>query len=426
MIYLATHFKNYYETAPAEALVKYIEDLSLWGTNTVLVSYPTFQYEGIGDPAARQWLARVKRILGEARKRGLRVGLIQAPNQGYQGTPEALRAAPVAYRRGGNGGINLCAAKPAARALLAEIYGALFDEFRQTGLDYYVTWPYDEGGCGCDQCRPWGVRGYLEVARRSAGLVHSRFPACKVILSTWCFEDEQDENPYGEWRGLEKALADDPAWLEGLMADGHDDYFPAYLLDHPTPGGLPLLNFPEISMFGMYPWGGYGMNPLPAHFQKLWDRLKGRAAGGAPYSEGIYEDLNKALWSQFYWDPQRSAAETVEEYASFEFSPAVAAQVVKIIRLFEQNHDRRTLQESSRMAFELAQEAESRLPEQARTGWRWRLLFLRALIDKELFEREGRLEGEALEAAFAELARIYQVTEATWDRLRPPVAQSHN
>jgi len=47
------------------------------------------------------------------------------------------------------------------------------------------------------------------------------------------------------------------------MVDDHDD-FPRWPLDHGggKVGGLPLLNFPEISMWGRSPWGGYGFNPL--------------------------------------------------------------------------------------------------------------------------------------------------------------------
>jgi hypothetical protein len=48
-----------------------------------------------------------------------------------------------------------------------------------------------------------------------------------------------------------------------ILADGHNNYFPKYLLDHGVPGNLPLLNFPEISMFGRSPWGGVG-KPLLA------------------------------------------------------------------------------------------------------------------------------------------------------------------
>lgn len=51
-------------------------------------------------------------------------------------------------------------------------------------------------------------------------------------------------------------------------------------------GGLPLLNFPEISMWGRGPWGGWGANPLPSRFEGLWQQTKGFVLGGMPYSEG--------------------------------------------------------------------------------------------------------------------------------------------
>ncbi|MCK5347172.1 MAG: hypothetical protein KAR20_27375, partial [Candidatus Heimdallarchaeota archaeon] len=71
---------------------------------------------------------------------------------------------------------------------------------------------------------------------------------------------------------MEKNLRQENSWVDYIMADGHDNYFPKYLLEQGVPGNLPLLNFPEISMFGMSPWGGYGTNPAPRHFQMLWDR----------------------------------------------------------------------------------------------------------------------------------------------------------
>ena len=107
------------------------------------------------------------------------------------------------------------------------------------------------------------------------------------------------------------------------------------------PGGLPLLNFPEISMWGQSPWGGYGANPLPARLQRLWNQTQRKLSGGTPYSEGIYEDINKAICSQFYWDPERPAVETVREYAAFEYSPDVADDVVKVVEAFEKNHLRK-------------------------------------------------------------------------------------
>jgi hypothetical protein len=194
--------------------------------------------------------------------------------------------------------------------------------------------------------------------------------------------------------------------------------------DQGVPGQLPLVNFPEISMFGMNPWGGYGTNPTPAHFQKLWDRIKHKAVGGAPYSEGIYEDLNKAIIAGFYWNSDRKAEDIVREYVSFEFSPDVADDMVEVVRIFEQNHQRGRksmgIKESAIRAFQRVTLAENKLTEEVKSSWRWRIFYLRALIDKEMFERNGKLEGETLKAAFDELTKIYHAENAHSMPIKPP------
>ncbi len=420
MVYLATHFQNFYEAAPIEEVAHYVQDLGLWGYNAIGIHFPAWQFDGFADPAAQVWLKRFKTVFQEARACGLQVGLLQDPNDAWKNRPDHLRKTDVPGHRRGNFGANLCPSKPEAWGLLMELYDGLLDEFREGGLDYFVFWPYDEGGCACKDCWPWGARGFVKLSKELAAHIRQRFPECKRILSTWCFENEDDNNPDGEWIGLTNELAKDRSWVEYLMADGHDDYFPAFPLQEGVPGRLPLLNFPEISMFGMGPWGGYGTNPAPAHFQMLWDRIKHTAAGGAPYSEGIYEDINKAIVAGFYWDPERRAMDTVREYVSFEFSPDVADELVQVVRIFEQNHTRESIGESAVRALELVRKAEAKLTAQVRASWRWRIFALRALIDKELFERQGRREGAALKAAFAELTRLYHAEHAHSMPIKPP------
>lgn len=419
MAYLATHFLNFYEAAPIEEVHQYIEDLGLWGYNTILIHFPTWQFNGLSDPAARQWMDRFKVVISRARQNGLQVGLLQIPGEGYKNAPKEYRQSkPVTGHHRGNFGVNLCVSKPEVRAHLREIHEAFLDEFKDTGLDYFCFWPYDEGGCGCPDCWPWGAKGFLNISKELMPLIRARFPNIKIILSTWCFENENDKNPDGEWDGLARSLEQDNSWVNYIMADGHDNYFPKYLLENKVPGGLGLINFPEISMFGMWPWGGYGANPAPAHFEKLWGRIKHLAAGGAPYSEGIYEDLNKIICGQFYWDPERKANETVREYAAFEFGPAYAEEVVEMVGIFEANHQRGKIGQSALRAFEIAKKIDAGLSVQAKTAWRWRLMYLRALIDKEIFERNGKKEGEALKAAFDEITRISHVERAN-PRVKP-------
>ncbi len=423
VVYLATHFYNYYEAAPIEEVVNYIQDLGLWGYNSIFIAYPAPQFNGMEDNASKIWIKRFKTILASAKQCGLQVGLMQSANQGYKNAPENLRATPVPGNRRGNNGVNLCTDKPEARETMLNMVGELLDQFSNVGLDYYTLWPYDEGGCASSNCWPWGARGFLKISKELVALVHKKFPDCKIILSTWCFENENDDNPDGEWVGLEKSLRQDVSWVDYIMADGHDDYFPKYLLEHDIPGNLPLINFPEISMFGMHPWGGYGVNPAPRHFQKLWDRIKDKASGGVPYSEGIYEDINKIIIAGFYWSPDKKAEKSIKEYLAFEFSPDIADDMLEIVRIYEQNHNRKNIQKSAIRAYDLVKRADTELPDKVRSSWRWRIFYLRALIDKELYERKGVLEGESLKAAFSELTRLYHAENSHTMPIRPPVIE---
>ena len=90
-----------------------------------------------------------------------------------------------------------------------------------------------------------------------------------------------------EWDGLCKALAQDRSWVDYVMPDSHGNFFPRSLLEKGLPGGLPMLNFPEITMWEQWPWGGYGANPFPARLSGCGTGESDKLAGGFPYSEGI-------------------------------------------------------------------------------------------------------------------------------------------
>jgi hypothetical protein len=68
--------------------------------------------------------------------------------------------------------------------------------------------------------------------------------------------------------------------------------------------------------------------------------------------------------------------------------------------------DRYQLEKTSAEAFKLIEQADDKLTPHARASWRWRILYLRALIDKELVRTEGWFEGPVLKMAFDELTRI--------------------
>ena len=108
--------------------------------------------------------------------------------------------------------------------------------------------------------------------------------------------------------------------MDYILADNFEEY-PRYPLDKGVPGGFPLLNFPDISMYGQNPWGGYGANPHPSRLQARWDETKTKLSGGFPYSEGIYEDLNKVICAELYWAPDRPALERSRTMPLLSFRP---------------------------------------------------------------------------------------------------------
>ncbi|NLX04343.1 MAG: hypothetical protein GXY33_04280 [Phycisphaerae bacterium] len=436
-IYFATHFHNYYHEAPIEEVRQYVEDLSLWGVNVLLVWFDMHHFDSIDDPKAQAMLTRLRALFQTAKDLGLATAMGTPVNEAYATSPADLRADSGTVNHNGyyadhgpriyNLGPELCPNKPGAMDLLLKWNEEKLRVFQETGLDYYMLWPYDSGGCTCEQCKVWGANGFLKAGEPIARLYRRFFPDGKVILSTWYF----DRWGIGEWEGITAEFnRQRPDWIDYILADNYGGKFPPYPLAHGSPGGLPMINFPEISMYLHEPWGGYGANPAPAYLQSLWDVTKDKLSGGFPYSEGIYEDINKAICAQLYWDPDRPAHETVREYIAFNFSPAAVDPVSRAIAILEKNIERRrhdadgvtrivmTSIAGADEAWRLIAETDAQLPDPVRQSWRWRVLYLRALIDAELARCEFRV-SDRCEAAFRELERIYHAQHAL-DMVRPP------
>jgi hypothetical protein len=427
-MYFASHFHNWYHVASEEEIEVYVEDLALWGVNAIKICFPFINLENWEDPAAEEMLEMVRRYSRVSHKLGLKFG-IGLNNTLFKKIPEHLRATrlPDPTRRRGNSGNPVCPSDPEGHEYLMAQIQILFESLSDVGLDFIMHWPYDEGGCACQECSPWGSRGFVKLSRDITLLARRYYPHIESVVSTWVF----DTPPEGEWEGLSQSLRERNDWADYILADSHEE-FPRYPLDVEVPGDLPLLNFPEISMWGNWPWGGVGANPLPSRFQKLWDSIKHKVRGGFPYSEGIYEDLNKAVVVQYYWDPDRIARETLDEYISFEYSPDEIESVQALIACLEETaslsyRKEPVNTETVEEAFGLAESIHARLPEWAKAGWRWEILHLRAILDREKYLGEG-LETPAAESALLRLMDIYHSQMVTEDvyhhRVRPPYSKA--
>ena len=426
-IYFATHFHNFYHDAPVEEIQRYVEDLALWGFNELLVCYAMHHFNGADDPEAVAFRARLRAILLAAKRIGMDVSLMLSANAAYVNSPKEMRA-----QGGGRGAIfkcDVCPNKPGGMQYLLKVLGEEFDWAADLKPRSIWIWPYDSGGCGCAECQPWGSKGFMKCVKEVGKLARETMPGVEIILSTWFIDGN-------EWRGIKEQLAQDKGLVDGIVSE--PPHGPRIA---PEDHGLPMIGFPEISMYGTFPWGGFGATPLTALARKKWDSVKKTHAGGFPYSEGIYEDLTKAVYSQLYWN-DRPVAETVKEYIAFESSPDVVEDVAKVIKTLEQNHHWRwwpgmlegvkipwfpsrgakpQADPGAEEAYATMKRVDKRLSSHARKAWRWRQLYLRALLDAELKANGGK-PNDLCNKAFAELIDIYHAQNAE-PQVRPPLVK---
>jgi hypothetical protein len=212
-------------------------------------------------------------------------------------------------------------------AYLLTNFRELFQQYKtnEVDLDFFISWPYDEGGSACTGADgysewPWGARGFPNITHQLSVLGKQLFPNMRTVVSTWGFDRPA---AVGEFAGLDQYIRSHPGAFDFTMADSNTE-FPSWPIEaHHGPGDLPLLNFPEISMWGRTPWGGFGANPLPERFQQLWRPIEKLVSGGMPYSEGIFEDLNQAICFQHYWNASTTANQTVSPPALVALALAV-------------------------------------------------------------------------------------------------------
>lgn len=384
--YASVHFHNWYHEASIEEVRTYLEELLLWGYNTVISIIPLVNLHHFDEPDFLESVKKVRELFQVAKGYEMKVGIVMVANQGLLTTPDDIEADLSLFEyRGGNSGKNVCPEKEGAMVYLKHVWGSQLEAFRDIGLDYVISWPYDEGGCGCEQCKPWGSRGFCELSKKLYQEAKRLYPETKFILSTWYFDHPIEEK---EYEGLWQRLKDDMDFVDYLMVDGHGD-FPRYPLEHKI--NKPMLNFPEISMWGVMPWGGRGANPLPKCFQKIWDSSKQLLSGGMPYSEGIYEDISKVQCVSYYWSPDRKYQDSLAEYINYEYSGDVIDEVLELMELIEKNHVdiHRNIQpdmKACNRAEQIARSVNDRLGERAKKAWRWRILYIRAIIDKAVYQ----------------------------------------
>ena len=402
--YFARHYHNWYNMASAEEQRRYVEDLALWGFNTITaVIIPTFEFTS--QPDQEQWDRMVDSFLACAdcaKRMEMNIASITCPNQGWRDLPERLGA--VTGERVPDDDLNVCYSKEGAREYLDNLLRKFLGTIDSDTLDYFVFWPFDEGGCLCENCSPWANNGFLRITDEQSRLIEDEgLSRCDFILSTWWFAEHEFE---AVWKWLE-----DHPRFKYVLADGGGGAFPQYPKEHPLPEGHSLITFPEISMWGRDPWGGYGATVLANHLSGLWSNARGYVDGCMLYSEGIYEDINKVIEGGFYCG-DLPADESLRRYARYELCGVDPEDFLTLAHDFEKIHhisetpsdsDRQTAVESMRRVIKM----DSMINPKLRDCWRWRQIYCRAVTDYERCVHKT-INTPAYAEAIRELREIYR------------------
>ena len=439
--YTSRHFDNWYQRASAEELIRYIEDLALWGINGIHTQMDSLSYSVVhfAKPTAseRAVFEAASVAIGErVHSLDMEQTISGGNNCAPVDMPKQFHAVHGTKGRG-TSLFNVCPERPGALDYLVSNHKEYLGRTQKLPITGWIYWPFDEGGCNCEKCTPWGGNGYVKLIERLSKMNDAAHPGGHHYVSTWLFDNE-------DWEMFYKYL-EHQDWIDAIIVDSHTD-FPRYPLEHPVPKNIPVVTFPEISMWGRFPWGGTGANPLPARFERLYRQCQKIAKGFELYSEGIFEDVNKMVVNGMYIDPKRTANDVLADYARYELPGCDPSDFValcaKLENIYETAHiivyltygDPKELERRlavAREARSLAEKIDRSILPTMRRCWRWRQLYLRALIDEAIYATRD-VRTPSVIPAYKELAALYhaerQVTglyNGNWEGWTcPPLADS--
>jgi len=401
--YFARHLLNWFMEAPADELCRYIDDLALDGINAFIYQYYVDALDRTTCDAARtEEYLKVSKAMADRIAR-LDCELVQfgGGNQMPDDSPEAIRAEPnvIKPNKRVNFGFNACPNKPGGLEAMVAKRAKDLAETAGVQVDYFCHWPYDEGGCGCAKCHPWGSNGFLKTVERLRQQNLSVCPKAKTILSTWYFTDE-------EYAGLWDYLARHD-WIDYVIVDDSGSVYPKYPVEHKMPGRAKIITFPEISMWGRSPWGGFGATALPDHLEKLYRQAEPVSHGFMYYGEGLFEDINKWIELCFYRDRKLTVDDNLRTYGAYHFAGADPEDFVRLARLMEATHRfEQAKREDVDAQKALALKMDGMILPGQKRSWRWRQTYLRCLLDAEVFGVPGR-QPESATPHFRELLKLY-------------------
>lgn len=317
-------------------------------------------------------------------------------------------------------------------------------------VDHFIIFPYEVGACQCKACQPW-VETYLGLARDTAKHLRRYHPDAKVWLSNQGLGPKENERL---WRIIAEERSD---WFQMVQYSPNVERFPvysepAYVGQTPrryyaatgalsrtlqetarhVPIDYTLVLGPDVTHVFQPQYGLEHIDPAllrlhslqspfarPLGYHQVFRATVGASAGVNLYSEGVYDDLNKALWAGWAWSPDLSPWDVTLDYARWWFGKNAAQLVTEAILLTEANWEipLSDNDQVEQVVLNLDQ-AEMHIPPHLLKGnWRWTLWRLRGLLDL-LAQRKLNLADEIRQVAHALLLEALTQSRGMVERVQ--------
>lgn len=171
---------------------------------------------------------------------------------------------------------------------------------------------YDFGGCLCQKCSPWIIT-WAELMREIHQIAREDHPGIALRLLTWWWTEEEHQLMEG-W------LKKHPGLVESLIF--HIPYDRTTFSGTSLSGDYQKLSFVHIGYGDKIVsgdrdvYGKRGPVVAPQRLEKtLKDTHRSGAEGFMAYSEGCFDDLNKAILGSLSSGRVETTAQAIELYA---------------------------------------------------------------------------------------------------------------
>lgn len=232
---------------------------------------------------------------------------------------------------------------------------------------------------------------------------------------------------YRNWGDVfTEQLKSEPDEIDMIIM-GPNHAFPIHELRRKVPSKYPMRFYPDIThnLRCEYPvnflkddWhfslantlSRESVNPRPAELRTLHRIFSQYTIGSVSYSEGVHDDVNKAIWSALEWDSNADLREILLDYARFFMYGADTEKIADAILLLERNWQGDPVENPCiDLSFNIFSELKNDYSF-LKDNWRFMLLYFRSCCDK-LVKMRRLFENKLCKKAM-DFLKIYDIENA--------------